>query len=645
MSWWDYKNVGASSSDQNIKYIEKLFEYMGYCPEPDYSYDGDECSFEEPDVYCCMSSVKPYFSDQIRRVKELDGYGVDDLRNLLNALFPRTFIYLHSASGSNTSDCWENHNEVYNTDDMTCYGVDTYTDYGEGTYEPDISWKARFILEPPPIEYVNALIDISTNDDNEELTALLLELVQKLRNKEIVYADDGSDTREVNKKYDIVKGEKVKSQIAPRHNLFVKIFGRVYHGTKKEIQREYEDTMEEYEEYKDDLAKVIARNSLNKYISKSMKKAQITTADFIAKDAKITFDGKYFAIGYGFHFEPEITEEIRIRGGLINTSGVIRKTDFYVVDFESFSYEDSRKDLEHAQEIQHLGFGLQIITEYQLWKALFDKRNPILTEEELEDRRIQAEAQKKAKEEEKRKKKKEAEEARERRKAERLLREQEKQRLAAERQKERERQQALKIQQQQEEAIRRETEALERYQQRKQEKEKEAREKVERLRLERQQALADADIKYAPGEEPEAIRRRLDSLFSKLDAAYPDRVISGLNKNHKHLGETVTALYRLLGYPDGTSMLESYGYTVDKQYKCGAPVKVDPVAVMDKLHKRYPDGAGPVNLQRLKEDNPDIPWKTLSNNSIEYFGKTLVAYLKAEGIVGGTEIHAPLKDD
>ena len=65
MGWWDYKNIGVSASRQNLKYVEKLFEYMSYCPDPDYAQDGDECSFREPDVYCCMSSVNPYFSDRI----------------------------------------------------------------------------------------------------------------------------------------------------------------------------------------------------------------------------------------------------------------------------------------------------------------------------------------------------------------------------------------------------------------------------------------------------------------------------------------------------------------------------------------------------------------------------------------------------
>lgn len=47
---------------------------------------------------------------------------------------------------------------------------------------------------------------------------------------------------------------------------------------------------------------------------------------------------------------------------------------------------------------------------------------------------------------------------------------------------------------------------------------------------------------YTPGNEPENIRNRIDRLFAKLDEAYPDKVICGLNKDHKKWGETVTQL-------------------------------------------------------------------------------------------------------
>ena len=40
----------------------------------------------------------------------------------------------------------------------------------------------------------------------------------------------------------------------------------------------------------------------------------------------------------------------------------------------------------------------------------------------------------------------------------------------------------------------------------------------------------------------------MEILFGKLDSAYPDKVIVGLSKDHKKWGETVTELYRELGY-------------------------------------------------------------------------------------------------
>jgi hypothetical protein len=49
----------------------------------------------------------------------------------------------------------------------------------------------------------------------------------------------------------------------------------------------------------------------------------------------------------------------------------------------------------------------------------------------------------------------------------------------------------------------------------------------------------------------------MDTLFAKLDSAYPDKVIRSLQKDHKKWSETVRELYRLLGYPDGNSFLEA----------------------------------------------------------------------------------------
>lgn len=44
------------------------------------------------------------------------------------------------------------------------------------------------------------------------------------------------------------------------------------------------------------------------------------------------------------------------------------------------------------------------------------------------------------------------------------------------------------------------------------------------------------------GKEPASIKKRRDIFFPKLNQAYPDKKISGLYKDHKKWGETVTEL-------------------------------------------------------------------------------------------------------
>ena len=201
MSYWDYRNIGASATPENKKYVQKIFEYIGYAPKPDYSPEDEECSFDCPEVYCCEYSAFERASGKIK--SSFSDMGDEELLNLLNALFPKTNIYIHSAEGNDTSDSWENHDTVYNTNDMTCYYDDSYTSYDCGP-NGNKSSKARFVLKAPKAEYINALIDLSIEDGNKELTALLKDLAQKLNDGLIVYEDDPSDEREIGKEYDIV---------------------------------------------------------------------------------------------------------------------------------------------------------------------------------------------------------------------------------------------------------------------------------------------------------------------------------------------------------------------------------------------------------------------------------------------------------
>lgn len=180
------------------------------------------------------------------------------------------------------------------------------------------------------------------------------------------------------------------------------------------------------------------------------------------------------------------------------------------------------------------------------------------------------------------------------------------------------------------------------YEQEMKEKEREEREN-ERKRMqalaaeeaaekERQRQESIANVLYKPGNEPENIRRRINVLFPKLDAAYPNKQIIALNKEHKKWGETVTELYRLLGYPDGRAFLEAYGYTVVDN-KGGRPSNNNYDEVILELHRRYPNGFGLKSVQALKEANPDLPIKSLANYSKTLYGMPLGEYLKQEGIL------------
>lgn len=101
------------------------------------------------------------------------------------------------------------------------------------------------------------------------------------------------------------------------------------------------------------------------------------------------------------------------------------------------------------------------------------------------------------------------------------------------------------------------------------------------------------------GREPANIKKRMDTLFHKLDEAYPDKAVVSLQKDHKKWAETVTELYRALGYSDSTAFLEAYGYTVQKQ-KAGRPGN-NHMEIIQELQRRYPGG-----IRSLARENPDL---------------------------------------
>ena len=142
-------------------------------------------------------------------------------------------------------------------------------------------------------------------------------------------------------------------------------------------------------------------------------------------------------------------------------------------------------------------------------------------------------------------------------------------------------------------------------------------------------------VLFLPGQEPEDIKRRIETLFAKLDGAYPDKIIIGLHKEHKKWGETVTKLYRLLGYPNGNAFLEAYGYTV-KQGASGRPAGKH-MDIINELKRRNSDGPVCKTILELKKANPDLApkFKNLTNQADKLFGMTFAKYLVQEGILVG----------
>lgn len=135
------------------------------------------------------------------------------------------------------------------------------------------------------------------------------------------------------------------------------------------------------------------------------------------------------------------------------------------------------------------------------------------------------------------------------------------------------------------------------------------------------------------GSEPLNIRKRMDALFEKLDSAYPDKVICGLQKDHKKWLETVRELYRLLGYPSGDAFLNAYGYTVVRG-EVGRPKTNNYDEVIAELRKRYPNGMPFSKISEIIAANPDLKgvMKTMQNNANELFGMSLKDHFNQIGL-------------
>lgn len=135
---------------------------------------------------------------------------------------------------------------------------------------------------------------------------------------------------------------------------------------------------------------------------------------------------------------------------------------------------------------------------------------------------------------------------------------------------------------------------------------------------------------------PDNIRKRMDTLFAKLDEAYPDKVIGHLSSDHKKWGETVGELAKVLGYSSRKEFLEAYGYHYSTDYTGGRPAK-NHMEIIEELKRRYPHGPTCSTIAELKAENPDLTsrFQSLQHRANEYFGMSFVKYMREIGVLKG----------
>ena len=122
------------------------------------------------------------------------------------------------------------------------------------------------------------------------------------------------------------------------------------------------------------------------------------------------------------------------------------------------------------------------------------------------------------------------------------------------------------------------------------------------------------------GQEPANVKKRIDTLFPKLNGAYPDKIIVSLQRDHKKWDETAREISKQLGYENKNDFLTAYGYKIEKAAS-GRP-STSNENIIEELKHRYPNGSGFTKTNDLINANPDLKssFKTLSNNANTLFG-------------------------
>lgn len=136
---------------------------------------------------------------------------------------------------------------------------------------------------------------------------------------------------------------------------------------------------------------------------------------------------------------------------------------------------------------------------------------------------------------------------------------------------------------------------------------------------------------------------RAEILIERVQEAYPDGNVANLAKDHKSLSNKLGELAKRIGYDNKNEMLEAYGFTIVHKSN-GRPVN-DHEALFAELRKRYSIKPKPKTATQLTKENPDLAGqlKTLTNNSVQLFGKKFKQVLIEQGILSSKNDSAELR--
>ncbi len=95
---------------------------------------------------------------------------------------------------------------------------------------------------------------------------------------------------------------------------------------------------------------------------------------------------------------------------------------------------------------------------------------------------------------------------------------------------------------------------------------------------------------YQPGREPEELKKYVALLIKELRETYPDGIVDMARWNHERWDRPAGYLVQKLGYPNGRSFLNAYGFDV---YEKSVPKQ--PAAAPRQAHKQPP---APQQVQR-----------------------------------------------